>query len=78
MLLEPQGLARLRNSLLHVLKVLAVDSPLFFFFFNFKTIFIYLFWLRWVFVAACRVLSLVAASRGYSLAAVLSLQRLLL
>ena len=35
-----------------------------FFFFKYIFLFIY-FWLRWVFVAACR-LSLVAASRGYS------------
>ena len=40
-------------------------SVLFFYFLNFfKILFIY-FWLRWVFLAAC-VLSLVAASGGYS------------
>ena len=41
-----------------------VTSYFLFFFNKFIFIFIY-FWLRWVFVAACR-LSLVAASGGYS------------
>ena len=42
-----------------------MPQNLFFFFNIFIYVFIY-FWLRWVFIAACR-LSLVAASRGYSL-----------
>ena len=46
------------------LENMGLPSVLFFFFFNLMNVF--LFWLHWVFIAA-RGLSLVVASRGYSL-----------
>ena len=49
--------------------VMPLKSKSFFFFFFNKFIYLFIyFWLRWVFVAVCR-LSLVAASWGYSFVA---------